>query len=145
MKFANTTPTFDVMESQQEKKRRAAIAYILRRRKRGRKQGANSGQVVKSVNRRIRGHMIFKPSASMNTWWRIGIVGLAILICLFPLFIFALPSAPYLQVHHESSPVGMALLMPVITLLLGVAGFATAYIALSIWRFARSVIPHKKE
>jgi len=72
-------------------------------------------------------------------------VGLALLICLFPFFIFALPSAPHLQVHHESSPAGMALLMPVMTLLLVIAGFAAAYIALFIWRFARSLIPHKKE
>ena len=145
MKIASTLPTFEVMDSQQEKKRRAAIAYVLRRRKRGRKLGANSGQVVKSVNRRIRGHMIFKPSASMNMWWRFGMVGLALLICLFPLFIFALPSAPHLQVHHESSPAGLTLLIPAVVLLLLIAGFAAAYIALSIWRFIRSLIPHKKE
>lgn len=138
-------PTCKAMDSPQKTKRRRAMASIFRRRKRGQKQRANSGQVVKSVNRRIRGHILFKPSGSTNAWWRVDMVALALLICLFPLFIFALPGVPHLQVHRESSPAGVALLMPVIFLLLAIASFAMANIALTVWRFIRSLRPHKNE
>ena len=138
------------MTSVNEQKRRASIAYILRRRKRGRKTGAKSGGVVKSVNRKIRGHMTFTPmgiamdrSRYLTLAATVATISLP-LLCLIVLGFAASRNAETLA-HDGLDPLGLVLVSAVAVLALGVAVFSVAYLVLFVRRWLSSLLTHKNE
>lgn len=133
------------MDPDKEARRLASIRYILRRRKRGRRVGANSGGVVKSVQRKIRGHMTFQPSGGASGWWRFSFIFVAMLIAAFPWFVFMLAGSPTLHLVDTNSPLAILFGVPIIILCVLISGFALAYTVLSTWRFLRAKLVHKNE
>ena len=133
------------MDPDKQAKRRKSIAYILRRRKRGRRAGANSGGSVKSIQRKMRGHVTFKPSGSASGWWRFSFLFVAALIAAFPWFVFLLAGKPTLHLVDENSPLAWLFGVPIIILSALICGFASAYVLLSIWRFMRAKLFYKNE
>ncbi|MEL6665467.1 MAG: hypothetical protein AAFQ24_04970 [Pseudomonadota bacterium] len=138
------------MTSVNEQKRRASIAYILRRRKRGRKTGANSGRTINSVNRKIRGHMTFTPAGSAmdrSRYLTLAATVAAIslpLLCLIVLGVAASRNAETLA-HDGLDPLGWVLISAVAVLALSVAIFSMAYLVLFVWRWLSSLLTHKNE
>jgi len=133
------------MDPEAEAKRRKSIAYILRRRKRGRKSGANSGDVVKSVNRRIRGHVVFKPSGGVSPWWqRLLFLFIPILI-ISPAFMIGPAGSAFDLEEANIHPFAWVIIGTLGVLSIGVMCFAAAYFSLSIWRAILRLVPHKKE
>lgn len=133
------------MDPDKEAKRRKSIVYILRRRKRGRRVGANSGGSIKSVQRKMRGHVVFKPSGAALGWWRFSFIPVALLISVFPIFVFVLTGMPELHNVDDHSPMAPLFAAPILILFLLICGFALAYTLVSIWRFVRGRWPHKNE
>lgn len=131
-----------------EEKRRKSIAYILRRRKRGRKVGANSGEVVKSWAEYS--EVSFKPSGSYSEKWRWIMIPAWLAAASAPLLFFAAPQSGF-QRHSENlahsglHPVGWALVAMALILAFVIFVFAAAYIGLAIWRFIRSFGSYKNE
>lgn len=133
------------MDPDKEAKRRKSIAYILRRRKRGRRIGANSGGSIKSVQRKIRGHVVFTPSGSASGWWRFSFIPVALMISVFPVFVFVLTGTPALHNVDDHSPMAPLFAAPIFILLALICVFTLAYTVVSIWRFVRARWPHKNE
>lgn len=138
-------PHISAMDPDKEAKRRKSIAYILRRRKRGRRIGANSGGPVKSVQRKIRGHVVFTPCGGASGWWRFSFILVAVMISIFPIFIFALAGSPKLHHVDDHSPLAPLFGVPIAVLMALICGFALVYTLVSIWRFIRARMPHKNE
>lgn len=143
--FCACNPHMKRMDPDKEVKRRKSIAYILRRRKRGRRMGANSGGEIKSVQRKMRGHVTFKPSGSASGWWRFSFILIAALIAAFPWFVFVLTGTPTLYHINEGSPLAIVFGVPIILLSLLILGFALAFTIVSVHRFLRAKLPHKNE
>ena len=129
------------MGADTDAKRRKSIAYILRRRKRGRKQGANSKTIVKSWAEYS--EVNFTPTGSYSHKWR------WLLPILTPILVFSsiivIASYQDLQDFAEA-PVGFFgwfLLVALALLLLAVSVFFIVYAFLAVWRSIRS--HHKKE
>ena len=144
MKFASSLPISLGMDAEKEAKRRKSIAYILRRRKRGRKRGANSGEVVKSWAEYS--EVNFRPSGSYMSWWQrllwLPVVPLAILAP----FAIAAGSRNAHRLAEADMPVMAWILFALLALVLvAIIGFALAYIGLSLWRSIRSHWFHKNE
>lgn len=126
-----------------EEKRRKSIAYILRRRKRGRKVGANSGRVVEILTPRGRGKVSFQPSGSASGWWRFLNVLVGIAIFISPWVVFALPNWTPWSGHGGIID---RTLVAVLTSLLGlIVVFAIVYVCLTMFRILRFNIAHKNE
>lgn len=131
------------MPTESEKKRRAAIAYLLRRRKRGRKTGANSGQPVKSWAEY--GEVNYTPSGSQLPGWRWLLPVSFPFIVLIPALIIANGQAAQDLYWVGLHPVAWTMLGVLALILIVIAVFFLAYAALSIWRIIRANLPHKKE
>lgn len=127
----------------EEEKRRKSIAYIMRRRKRGRKVGANSGEVVAVLTPRGRGQVVFRPSGSASGWWRFMnvLAGLAIVVCSY--LVFALPDLPPLGWH--GGLVDQTIVWALLSLVAIVGLFACAYISLTLFRIIQSNMVHRNE
>ena len=126
-----------------EEKRRKSIAYILRRRKRGRKVGANSGEVVKSWAEYS--EVNFRPSAAQTVWWRWFLPMIVPLMVLAPFIIIGWSQGAQ-DLVDRGVPIEVWILVSILGLIGGlVALFASAYIGLTVWRFLRSLRPHKNE
>ena len=131
-----------------EKKRRKSIAYILRRRKRGRKVGANSREMVKSWAEYS--EVNFTPRGAYSMRWRWLFLPAWAISASIPWIFFAAYQATF-STHSETlenvplDPVGWVLVAIVALLMIVVSGFAIAYAGLSVWRGLRSVLPHKNE
>lgn len=131
--------------SSAEQRRRRAIAYILRRRKRGAKTGANSGATLKSPNKRLRGHLVFKPSASASSWWQRLLWIFAISLIFVPAYLIGWRQGAFDIVDKGVHPITW-ILMAVISVLLAVICItAVLYIGLTLSRVIRSLVPHKNE
>lgn len=134
--------------SPDEKKRRQSIAYILRRRKRGRKVGANSKAVVKSWAEYS--EVSFSPRGAYSTRWRwLFFPAWAVAAAIPWIFIAAYQAtfathAETLE-HDPLDPTGWVLVVIVGLLIIAVSAFSIAYMSMSIWRVLRSVLPHKNE
>ena len=131
-----------------EEKRRKSIAYILRRRKRGRKVGANSGEVVKSWAEASQ--VKFTPTACYSGKWRWLMIPAWFAAVSVPwvfLYVAAIPAHRHAEdlAHPQLHPVGLVLIALVGMLVVAIALFASAYIGLTIWRFVRSLRLHKNE
>lgn len=131
-----------------EEKRRKSIAYILRRRKRGRKVRANSKHVVKSWAEYS--EVSFTPRGAYLTRWRwLFLPAWAISVSI--LWIFMAVYQATFSTHSETlehvplDPAGWALVVTAGLLLVAVAVFALAYVGLAAWRGLRSFLPHKNE
>jgi len=131
-----------------EEKRRKSIAYIMRRRKRGRKLSANSGEVVKSWAEYS--EVNFKPTGAYMEHGRSLILLASCIAAASPLIILA--AAQFFAVRHsedlrhaELHPVGWVLVIAVALLSLTICLFAVAYIGVSIWRFAKHLRLYKNE
>lgn len=134
--------------SPDEEKRRKSIAYILRRRKRGRKVGANSGEIVKSWAEYS--EVNFKPTGSYTERWRWVMFLAWLAAASAPWLFFTAPQSAFQRhseslAHPELHPVGWALVVIALMLVFAISAFAAAYVGLSIWRFIRSLSPHKNE
>ena len=143
--IAENRAYIDYMPADEDRKRRQSIAYIMRRRKRGRKTGANSGAPVNSVQRKIRGHVTFTPSGGASGWWRGGYIVVGLLLSVFPIFVFALASSPRLNLVAANSPWAWVFIVSVACLLVPIIAFALAYTGLASWRVARALWPYKNE
>lgn len=131
------------MGNDQDKKRRKAIAYILRRRKRGRKVGANSGEVVKSWAEYS--EVNFTPAGSYTPWWRCLLLIFVPIIILTPAIIIGGSQNAFKLSDTDVHPIAWALIALLGLLLLVLSAFTIAYIALTIWRFVRSLLPQRNE
>ena len=138
------------MEPVNEQKRRASIAYILRRRKRSQKTGANSGGAVKSVNRKMRGHLTFTPTgSSLGRFRYLTLASTMIAIALPAICLAVLVSAASKNdetlAHARLDPTGWILVTIAGALGLGVVVFSVAYLVSLVWRFLKSLAPYKNE
>ena len=128
---------------QDEEKRRKSIAYILRRRKRGRKIGANSGELVKSWAEYS--EVNFRPSAAQTVWWRWLLPVIVPLMMLAPFLIISWSQGAQ-DVVDRGVPIEVWILISILGLIGGlVVIFASAYIGLTLWRSVRSFRAHKNE
>lgn len=123
----------------EEEKRRKSIAYILRRRKRGRKVGANSGDVVKSWAEYS--EVNFTPSGGYSPWWRILLVVVVPLIVLSPAIIIGAGQGAQ-DLVNRGVPTTLWVLLIILSL---ISLFFMAYVGLTVWRFIKSMRPHKNE
>ena len=131
-----------------EEKRRQSIAYILRRRKRGRRVGANSGEVVKSWAEAS--EVNFKPTASYSGNWRWLTIPAWLAAASAPWLFFLAARVSFNShaedlAHPELHPIGWVLISLAGLLIFAISVFALAYIGVTIWRFVRSLRPHKNE
>lgn len=131
-----------------EEKRRKSIAYILRRRKRGRKVGANSGEVVKSWAEYS--EVNFTPRGAYSTRWRWLLFPAWAVAVAIPWIFMAVYQATFSThsetLEHEAlGPIGWMLVGIAGFLSVAVAAFSIAYIGSSMWRFIQSILPHKNE
>ncbi len=139
-----------VMPSDAETKRRQSIAYILRRRKRGRKTGANSGAPVKSWAEYS--EVSFTPTGSYLRWGRWLIFVGALFAMALPVVFLSMLAQP--ADHHRETlafesvqlhPIGWVLVALIGLLSVTLAVFAIAFIVLAIRRVLRANWPYKKE
>ncbi len=129
--------------SPEEAKRRKSIAYILRRRKRGRKMSANSGRDVKSWAEYS--EVNFKPSGGYSVLGRISLLIVVPLMVMSSGLIIGFSRGAQDLVDRPVTLelwVLLAVLSFLLTLTLIAAG---AYIALTLWRNIRSLRSHKNE
>lgn len=137
------------MDPDQEAKRLKSIRYILRRRKRSQRVGANSGGAVKSVQQKMRGHLVFTPSGSAGAWWQrlVWLIAwpLALFIVFFPAYMIALfLDAP--RTHMAGFPPHAWVIFGLLgTVSAGVVAFTAAFTLLSLWRALRRLSGYKKE
>ncbi|NQY13146.1 MAG: hypothetical protein HRT81_04700 [Henriciella sp.] len=125
-----------------EEKRRKSIAYILRRRKRGRKVGANSGEVVKSWAEAS--EVNFKPTGAKSNSWRWLVFPAWLSAVTLPWMFFVVARIPFNShaedlAHPELHPIGWVLVIVACLLIIAICGFALAYIGLTVWRLVRSL------
>ena len=126
-----------------EEKRRKSIAYILRRRKRGRKVGANSGEVVKSWAEYS--EVNFKPTGGYSPWWRRLLVIFVPLIVMSPAIIIGWSQGAQ-DLVDRGVPTTLWVLLTILSILLAlIFVFFFAYAGLTIWRFIASLSSHKNE
>ena len=132
------------MDPNKEAKRRQSIAFILRRRKRGRRLGANSGGVVKSWAEYSA--VSLKPTGSyMSSWQRLiwfPVVPLAIAL---PFIVMAGAGDAQELANAEIHPLAWALIGLLAVIVLCVVSFFAAYTVLSLWRAARRLFNYKNE
>nr|WP_070960998.1 hypothetical protein [Hyphomonas sp. Mor2] len=132
------------MDPDKEVKRRKSIAYILRRRKRGRRMGANSGEVVKSWAEYS--EVNFTPTGSYASGWRRLVWLLAVPFAIFaPLIIIATSGNAHRLAEAETPLFGWVILGLLLIVSLGVVAFSLLYLVTSIRRFLRAKLSHKKE
>ncbi|MEM9053929.1 MAG: hypothetical protein AAGB16_01275 [Pseudomonadota bacterium] len=133
-----------LMADYRDTKRRKAIVYILRRRKRGRKTGANSGDNVKSWAEYS--EVNFTPTGSaMSGWWRVLIIPLALLAMVSPIIIIS--GGQHADELQASKP-GLFLygLIYLVLLLCAAASlFFAAHILSFFYRAIRGRLNHKNE
>ena len=129
--------------SPDEAKRRKSIAYILRRRKRGRKVGANSGEVVKSWGEYS--EVSFKPNAAYSNAARYLLIFLVPLMIAAPIIIIGFSQGAQDLVDREVPTVLWILLSVLTIVIVTTTVFSVAYIALAIARVVRSQSTHKTE
>jgi len=129
--------------SPDEENRRKSIAYILRRRKRGRKIGANSADVVKSWAEY--GEVNFKPTGSHSGRWRWLLIPIVPLVVLAPVIIIGSAQGAEELEQLGVPPTLWALLSVLAIVLGGVCLFSSAYILMTIWRLIRRLWSHKNE
>lgn len=126
-----------------EEKRRKSIAYILRRRKRGRKVRANSKDVVKSWAEYS--EVNFKPTGGYSPWWRILLVFIVPLIVLSPAIIIGASQGAQ-DLVDRVVPATLWVLLTILAIVLSLTTlFFVAYAGLTVWRTLESVRPHKNE
>ena len=148
--IAENRAYIDYMPADEDRKRRQSIAYIMRRRKRGRKTGANSGAPVKSWGEYS--EVNFRPSGSYSIWGRWIVFVAAVLTIAFPFLIFPLliPSDGH---HRETLAFEGSGIHPLGWILLGIIGLLLVlfilvlivYAGLSVWRAIRANWPYKNE
>lgn len=119
-----------------DEKRRKSIAYILRRRKRGRKVGANSGEVVKSWAEYS--EVSFKPNASYSPTIRFMLFLIVPLMIAAPIIIIAFGQNAQDVVDRPVPETLWVLLTILFAVIAATTVFACAYIILSIVRVVRS-------
>ena len=131
------------MESGTERKRQQSITYILRRRNRSRKIGANSNTPIKSwaeysdVN--------FKPSGSNSPIARWLLLPLGFVLAISPLLMMIGADGAEDAGLTELPQLGWSMLMILAVLSLVIALFFLAYAGLSIWRIVQANQTHKNE
>lgn len=137
------------MNPEAEAKRRQSIAYILRRRKRGRRIGANSGATVKSVQQKIRGHLVFTPTGGSVPWWQrlmwLIAIPLAMLIVFVPTYLIGLHLDDPQPQFGGYPPHAWLIFGMLGVVSAGVIGFSAAYFAINLWRAIRRLYPHRNE
>lgn len=127
------------MQEEKDKARRASIAYILRRRKRGGKTRSNSGEPVKSWAEY--GEVNFTPTGSTSpTWIRWLLLPLGLLFCALPLIIIGAARG-----YDDLDPANVSFVtygLVAITgfLIIAILIFSLLFLALNIWRFIRSTL-----
>lgn len=129
--------------SPDEENRRKSIAYILRRRKRGRKVGANSGEVVKSWGEYS--EVNFKPTGSHSSWWRLALIVIVPLMVLAPAIIISSAQGAQELQHIGVPPILWVLLVTLAIVLGAVCLISGAYVCMTVWRLIQTALPHKKE
>lgn len=132
-----------------EVKRQKSIAYILRRRKRGRKTGANSGEVIKSAQKRLRGHLVFEPSGSYMSKWRfLAFFGFLGSLALPIVFLSSLADTSWhtreTLARDANDVIGLVLIGLVAVLAVIIFGFAVIYTVQSCWRVIRQLWSSQK-
>ncbi|MBO6688671.1 MAG: hypothetical protein JJ931_00955 [Henriciella sp.] len=132
------------MDPDKEAKRRKSIAYILRRRKRGRRIGANSGRVVKSWAEYSA--VTLKPTGSyMSTWQRLlwfPIVPLAIAL---PFIVMAGAGDAQELVVAEIHPLAWVLIGLLALIILCISVLVVSYTLLCLWRAVGRLVGYKNE
>jgi len=132
------------MDPDKEAKRRKSIAYILRRRKRGRRLGANSHAAVKSWAEYS--EVTLKPTGSyMSSWLRLlwfPIVPFAIAL---PFIVIAGAGDAQNLAVAEIHPMAWALIGLLILIVLCVITFTAAFTLLSLRRATRRLFGYKNE
>lgn len=124
------------MDPDKEAKRRKSIAYILRRRKRGRRVGGNSHQVVKSWAEY--GEVNFTPSGSYSSGWRRWIWVLAVPLAIFAPVIIAAASQDNHRLAGTDGPLLLLVLLGLLAIVsAGVIGITGLYVLTHIWRLFR--------
>ncbi|MCR9079163.1 MAG: hypothetical protein NXH78_08690 [Hyphomonadaceae bacterium] len=132
------------MDPDKEAKRRKSIAYILRRRKRGRRVGANSGGVVKSWAEYS--EVNFTPTGSYASGWRRLIWLLALPFAVFaPIIIIASTRDAHRITDWRTPWFGWIIIGLLAAVSAGVAAIVLIYFLTSIWRFIHARLPHKNE
>lgn len=132
------------MDPDKEAKRRHSIAYILRRRKRGRRAGGNSGEVVKSWAEYS--EVSFTPTGSYSSgWWRLVWVLALPLAVLAPIIIIATTTDAHRIDETETPLFGWIVLGLLAVVSAGVVVFALIYLMTSIGRFLNARLLHKNE
>lgn len=137
------------MDPDPEVKRQKSIAFILRRRTRARKLGANAGGVIKSTQKRMRGHLVFEPSGSYMGPWRflvfLGFLGAIAIPFAFLSVLNIDPGHSHETLAHTGNDfVGWGLLGLCAILLIAICAFAIAYLALFFWRVLQTPHPSQK-
>ena len=131
------------MASQEEHKRRASIAYILRRRKRGRKSGANSGDTVKSWAEYS--EVSYTPFGAYMTRWRWILLLVFPLPVLLPIVIIANGQNAINAADAQLGALGWVLLIALVVIVSVIVMFAVAFAVTSLWRLLSPQPPHKNE
>lgn len=132
------------MDPDQEAKRLKSIRYILRRRKRGRRVGANSGKVVKSWAEYS--EVNFTPTGSYSTGWRRWIWVFVVPLAIFaPIIIIAATGNAHRAAEAEIPGFAWIVIGLLIAATVGVVAFAAAFTLLSLWRALRRLSGYKKE
>lgn len=146
--FLAIIPIFRQMDSESERKRRAGIAYILRRRKRGRKAGANTGEVVKSWAEYS--EVNYTPKGAYSTKWRWLMIAAWLGSVSIPVVFFVVAGSAFSSHsedlgHPRLHPIGWVLLAVACVLVLAVGLFAIVYIFVTLRRIVRASLPYKNE
>lgn len=132
------------MDSDKEAKRRKSIAYILRRRKRGRRIGANSGKVVKSWAEYS--EVNFTPSGAHANGWRRAIWLVVLPLAVLAPFVVIASSGNAHRLAEANTPLFAWVIFALLGLVLaGVAVFASAFTLISAWRALRRLFGYKNE
>lgn len=70
---------------------------------------------------------------------------MALLISVFPVFVFLLTSSPRLHLVNDQSPLSVLFAIPIFVLMSLIICFAGGYFAVTIWRFVQNLRGHKNE
>ena len=132
------------MSDNKELKRRKSIAFILRRRKRGRKARANSGDNVKSWAEYS--EVNFTPTGSaMPTWLRV-LMPLGIILILFSSCFMVIVPEDSLDLRDNQPTIFLNILLIVLAVLCILAAFVfVVYAILLFYRLIKGKLTQRNE